>query len=111
MEPATFVILLFFLGLVVLVAEIFIPSHGILSFVGLGFLVVAIYRAYDDLDAPWGHVCVLAAIILVPTLAIVAVDKRCQRPPLASQRSRSLSRIWSLSAGRVGLDRLSWQRE
>ena len=80
MEPTLVVILLFGVGILVLVAEIFIPSHGLLCIVGISFLGYAIYRAYQDLGATAGHVSVAAAIILVPTLALIAV-KTFHRTP------------------------------
>ncbi len=73
MEPTVIVILLFAAGLVVLVAEIFIPSYGMLCFVGLAFLVAAIYRAYSDLTETAGHISVAATVVSLPTLAWIAV--------------------------------------
>ncbi len=73
MEPTVVVILLFAAGLVVLIAEIFIPSYGMLCFVGLAFLVAAIYRAYSDLTETAGHISVAATVVSLPTLAWIAV--------------------------------------
>ena len=80
MEPISVVMVLFAAGLFVLVAEIFIPSSGILCFVGLGFLACAVYRAYADLGATAGHTAVAAAVVSVPTLALIAV-KTFHRTP------------------------------
>ena len=80
MEPLSVVIVLFAVGLFILVAEIFIPSHGILCFVGLGFLAYAVYRAYADLGTTAGHTGVAATIVSVPTLALIAV-KTFHRTP------------------------------
>ncbi len=80
MSAMAVVILLFAAGIVILIAEIFIPSHGILGVVGLGFLAFAIYRAYE-LGESKGHVAIVAAVVLVPTLAIVAV-KNFRRTPM-----------------------------
>ena len=79
MEPTVIVILLFAAGLVVLIAEIFIPSHGILCLVGLAFLATAIYRAYE-LTQTAGHVSVVATVVSLPTLALIAV-KTFHRTP------------------------------
>ncbi len=73
MEPIVIVILLFAAGLVVLVAEIFIPSYGLLCLVGLAFLATAIYRAYSDLTETAGHMSVAATVVSLPTLAWIAV--------------------------------------
>ncbi len=80
MEPTLVVILLFGLGILVLVAEIFIPSYGLLCIAGLGFLAYAVYRAYIDISSTAGHALVAATIILVPTLALIAV-KTFHRTP------------------------------
>lgn len=80
MEPALIVILCFFVGVLILVAEIFIPSHGILSIAGVGFMVYAIYRAYADLSNAAGHATVAATLVALPTLAAVAV-KTFHRTP------------------------------
>ena len=80
MEPTAAVILLFAAGLFVLIAEIFIPSHGILCIAGLGFLAYAVYRAYVDISITAGHVSVAATVISLPTLALIAV-KTFHRTP------------------------------
>lgn len=66
------VILLFVIGIVVLIAEIFLPSFGILTVAGLAFLLTAIYKAYG-VSAAWGHGSVITTMVVLPTLAIVAV--------------------------------------
>ena len=86
MEPTLVVILLFGLGILVLVAEIFIPSHGLLCIVGISFLAYAVYRAYVDISPTAGHVLVAATIILVPTLALIAV-KTFHRTPWGKKLS------------------------
>jgi membrane-bound ClpP family serine protease len=73
MEPTVVVILLLAAGLVVLVAEIFIPSHGLLCLVGLALLGTAIYRAYSDLTETAGHLSVAATVVSLPTMAWIAV--------------------------------------
>ena len=42
MSELTVLIVLYLVGMFILLAEIFIPSHGILSIAGIGFLVAAI---------------------------------------------------------------------
>lgn len=80
MEPTLVVILLFGVGILVLVAEIFIPSYGLLCIAGISFLGYATYRAYHDLGDTAGLVSVAATVILVPTLALIAV-KTFHRTP------------------------------
>lgn len=80
MEPIFIVILLFVVGISILLAEVFIPSGGLLGFVGISFLIYGIYRAYGDISENAGHLSLLAAIILLPSLAFLAV-KTFHRTP------------------------------
>ncbi len=80
MEPTILVMICFVLGVLVLVAEIFLPSHGVLTVVGLGFMAYAIYVAYRDISNTAGHSAILAMLIVVPTVAIIAV-KTFHRTP------------------------------
>jgi membrane-bound serine protease (ClpP class) len=75
------VILVFAVGVIILVAEIFIPSHGILGVSGLGFLGYAVWRAYTmDGGSAYGHIALLTAIVLVPTLAIIGIKSFHKTP-------------------------------
>ena len=46
MSDVSILILLYAVGVLMLVAEIFIPSHGILSVAGIGFLMSAVYKTF-----------------------------------------------------------------
>jgi membrane-bound serine protease (ClpP class) len=72
---------LFGVGLVILVAEIFIPSHGVLSVVGVGFLIAAINRTFEFFGREAGVVAIVACLILVPTMAFVSI-KYWPRTPI-----------------------------
>lgn len=67
------VILLYCVGLLMLVAEIFIPSHGILSIVGLGFLVTAVVKTFTYGGREAGVIAVLACLVFLPTFAYLSV--------------------------------------
>lgn len=66
-------ILLYVLGLAILVAEIFIPSHGLLSVVGLGFLIWAVTQTFAHGGREAGVIAVLACLVVLPTFAGLAV--------------------------------------
>ena len=83
MSGFALVILLFLIAVVILVAEIFLPSHGVLGIVGVGFLVYAVYEAYS-LDQGGGHLTLLCALVLVPTLAVVGF-KAFPKTPLGKR--------------------------
>ncbi|HNQ22843.1 MAG TPA: NfeD family protein [Phycisphaerae bacterium] len=73
MSEAMILTVLYLAGILVLVAEIFIPSHGILTVVGIGLLVAGIVRTFMDFGREAGVVAVLACMIVVPCMAGVAI--------------------------------------
>jgi membrane-bound ClpP family serine protease len=60
------------IGIVLLVAEIFLPSHGTLSVLALGSLATGLYEAFQY-STGFGFASVIAALILLPTFAVTAV--------------------------------------
>lgn len=60
------------IGIVLLVAEIFLPSHGALSVLALGSLGGGIYAAFQY-SLVLGYASVVAALILLPVFAVTAV--------------------------------------
>ncbi len=73
-------IVLFALGVVILVAEIFIPSHGVLTLAGLALLVVGVVKTFE-FGSTAGTIAVLACLVFIPTFAMVAV-KVWHRTPM-----------------------------
>ena len=59
-------------GIALLVAEIFLPSHGVLIALGLGSLGGGIYAAFQ-FSLIVGYVSLLLSLVLVPTFAVMAV--------------------------------------
>ena len=76
--------MLFGVGVLMLVAEIFIPSHGILTVVGLGFLIAGIVQTFKIHGRDAGIVSVFACAVFVPILAVVAI-KYWHRTPLGKR--------------------------
>lgn len=74
-------ILFFAVGVAMLVAEIFIPSHGVLSVVGLGFLIAAVVKTFSYGGREAGIIAVFACLIFVPAFAFVAI-KFWHRTPI-----------------------------
>jgi membrane-bound ClpP family serine protease len=83
-------------GIALLVAEIFLPSHGVLITLGLGSLGVGLYAAFQ-FSLIVGYVSLLLSLVLVPTLAVMAVrlwpktfiGKRIAPPNAEFRRSES----------------------
>lgn len=66
MNPAIWVVALFLLGLVVLVAEVFVPSGGVLGFVSLSAFLASIWIAFSTFGVGVGAATLGLAIVLVP---------------------------------------------
>ena len=72
-------------GIAFLVAEIFIPSSGILTVAGLAFLGAALYRTFQ-LSEQAGYIALLALIIALPTAVWLSV-KYWYRTPMGKKIS------------------------
>ncbi|GMU36172.1 MAG: hypothetical protein AMXMBFR22_03630 [Phycisphaerae bacterium] len=71
---------LFAVGLLVLVADIFLPSHAILTVVGLGLLGFAVYKVFVLYGATAGVISITACLVLWPAMVYVGV-KHWYRTP------------------------------
>ncbi len=71
---------LYGVGLTILIAEIFIPSHGVLGVVGLGFVITAVVRTFSYGGRDAGIMAVLICLVALPTLAYVAIKYWHQTP-------------------------------
>lgn len=72
MDPILSLVILYVVGVVLLVAEIFLPSHAMLTVCGLAMLGWAVYQTFL-LSEPAGYVSLLLLAILLPTTMILAV--------------------------------------
>ena len=73
MSTITLPLLLLLAGLVLLVAEAFVPSGGLIGILALGLLGVSLYFAFN-LSLTMGLRFVVAELILIPVAAIVAIQ-------------------------------------
>ncbi len=73
-------LVLFAAGALLLVAEIFLPSHGILTIAGIAFFIVGTYRAYE-IGQTVGRTAAVGSLLALPAFAYVAV-KFWHRTPL-----------------------------
>ncbi len=73
MSEVGILITLYLIGTLILVAEIFIPSHGILTIAGVGFLAVAVGKTFSYGGREAGVVAVLACMVFLPTFAFLAI--------------------------------------
>lgn len=73
MSELGIILLLFGVGMAVLVAELFIPSHGVLSVVGVGFIVAGVFMTFRHYGEKAGTLAVIACAITLPAFALGAI--------------------------------------
>ena len=73
-------------GLVVLVAEVLLPSGGILSIIAAGLFGYSIYLAFATISFDAGMTLILADIIILPIVALAGL-RLLGRSPLALKAS------------------------
>jgi membrane-bound serine protease (ClpP class) len=64
--------ILYAVGVVILIAEFFIPSHGLLTVAGLGFLIAAVAMTFK-ISTGAGFISILALLVLLPVAAAFAI--------------------------------------
>lgn len=73
-------------GAVVLMAEVLLPSGGVLSIIAAGLFVYSIYLAFTSISFDAGVMLIMADIIILPILAVIGL-KALGRSPLALKSS------------------------
>jgi len=105
MSEVLILVLLYAAGGMVLVSEIFIPSHGLLSIVGIGFLIAAIAKTFDYAGGTAGTIAVFACLVTVPTFAFLAV-KYWRMTPIG-RRMAPLNPVATVSDTGVAVEELA----
>lgn len=70
MDGGVFLFVCFGLGLLILVAEIFVPSHGLLTVAGLVFLTIGVVKTFQY-GTQAGSLAILGCLVLLPTMAFL----------------------------------------
>lgn len=73
MSSALLIFLLFSAGVLILVAELFVPSHGILTVVALGFLIGGVVETFRYAGERAGAIAVISCMIGLPAFAAGAI--------------------------------------
>ncbi|HPD28852.1 MAG TPA: hypothetical protein PLL20_02575 [Phycisphaerae bacterium] len=77
------IVLLYLIGTAVLVAEIFIPSHGVLSLVAFAMLGFAVYETFQ-MSGLWGLVGLSSLAVLIPA-SVLMVVRTWHRTPIGKR--------------------------
>jgi membrane-bound serine protease (ClpP class) len=96
-----FPIILQLVGVVVVIAEIILPSGGILSIVALGVFGYSLFIVFNETSKTVGFVFVVADLVLIPVLVIAGL-KLLARSPVTLRKT--LSREEGISSQPSDLD-------
>lgn len=64
--------LLYLAAMLILTLEVFLPSHGVLTVVGVGFLIAAIYKTFAYGQTA-GVLAIVGSLIFLPTFIVISV--------------------------------------
>jgi len=87
-DSLLFPIILQLVGVVVIIAEIILPSGGILSIVALGVFGYSLFIVFNEISMTIGFSFVFADLILIPVLVIVGL-KLLARSPVTLRQTLS----------------------
>jgi membrane-bound serine protease (ClpP class) len=94
-------IILQFVGVVVIIAEVILPSFGILTIVALGVFGYSLFMVFHDISKTAGFVLLAADLVLIPVLVILGL-KLLARSPVTLRKT--LSREEGISSQPPELD-------
>ena len=87
-DSLLFPIILQLVGVVVIIAEIILPSGGILSIAALGVFGYSLFIVFNEISMTIGFSFVVADLILIPVLVIVGL-KLLARSPVTLRKTLS----------------------
>lgn len=99
MSDLTIIFLLFAAGVLVLVAELFLPSHGVLTVLAVGLLVAGVVQTFRYGGERAGGIATLACLIGLPIFAAAAIKiwpktwigrRIAPRNPIVTERDTSV---------------------
>lgn len=88
MKSYLFPVILQSIGMLVIIAEIFIPSLGLLTLIALGVFSYSLYVVFTTISSTAGMVFVGLDLVLVPMLIVLGM-KVLAKSPLALKRELS----------------------
>ena len=96
-------------GVLVIIAEIILPSGGILSLLAAGLFAYSLYHVFTHMSASAGMAFVIADLILIPILVYIGIRFMARSPVtlrntlLRGDGVPSQSRIQNRYLGRTGI--------
>ena len=109
MNPLTLAILLQLAGVVVIIAEIIIPSGGLISVVALALFGYSLFVVFQEVSFATGIFFVIADIITIPVLVLTGIKLLAKSPVTLQRELSSAAGVTSQSSqlkdylGRTGM--------
>lgn len=89
MSPPILAVLLQLAGIFVIIAEIIIPSGGLLSVIAAGLFGYSLYLAFNEISVNFGMLLVGGDILMIPALVIIGLKMLARSPAtLSTELSR-----------------------
>ncbi len=97
MSSLTLAILLQIVGILVVIAEIIIPSGGIISIIALSLFGYSLFVVFQDVSTTTGVFFVAADIVLIPIFVLVGLKLLAKSPAMLKKELSSASGVSSQS--------------
>jgi membrane-bound serine protease (ClpP class) len=90
-------VLLQLAGVIIIIAEIFLPSGGLLSLIAAGLLGYSLFIVFHDISTMAGTYFVLADLFMIPVLVVVGLKILARSPATLRETLSSDSGVVSQS--------------
>ena len=90
-------VLLQLAGVIIIIAEIFLPSGGLLSLIAAGLFGYSLFIVFHDISTMAGTYFVLADLIMIPVLVVVGLKILARSPATLRETLSSDSGVVSQS--------------
>lgn len=98
MSPLTLAILLQLAGVVVIIAEIIIPSGGLISVIAIALFGYSLFVVFQEVSTAIGIFFVVADVITIPILVLVGLKLLAQSPVTLKKELSSAAGVTSQSS-------------
>lgn len=99
MNTLTLAIVLQTAGVLVIIAEIIIPSGGILSLIAAGLFGYSLYTVFSEISTGIGMAFVAADVVMIPVLVVVGLKMLARSPVTLREQLSSKSGVTSQAPG------------
>lgn len=98
MNSLTLAILLQLAGIVVIIAEIIIPSGGLISIIALILFGYSLFLVFHDISVATGIIFITADVIFIPVLILVGLRLLARSPVMLKRELSRAAGVTSQSA-------------